>query len=58
MNEDLLFYFGRMQALITEREGMIAENHIRMANGLALAYDMDSFAYIAKQLEELAKGVY
>lgn len=42
-----------LQALITEREGMIAENTQRETLGDSVAYTYKDFAYIAECIREL-----
>lgn len=42
-----------LQALITEREGMIAENQQREHLGNSMAYDDDSFLTIANKMRKL-----
>lgn len=45
-----------LQALITEREGMIAENKFREINGNSLAYCEDSFIILANKIRELKEN--
>lgn len=42
-----------LEALITEREGMIAENKVRESLGHSLAYTYDCFSVLASQMREL-----
>lgn len=42
-----------LEALITEREGMIAENKVRESLGHSLAYPYDCFSVLASQMREL-----
>lgn len=42
-----------LEALITEREGMIAENKVRESLGHSLAYPYDCFYVLASQMREL-----
>lgn len=42
-----------LQALITEREGMIAENTQREIQGDSMAYAYEEFAYIAECIRAL-----
>ena len=42
-----------LQALITEREGMIAENMQREVTGDSMAYKYEQFAYIAECIRAL-----
>jgi hypothetical protein len=44
-----------LQALITEREGMVAENAQRQRLGESMAYQEDSFLVLAEQIRNLAK---
>ena len=43
----------QLEALVTEREGMIAENIIRGSNENYYSYDGDSFLKLAEQINEL-----
>jgi hypothetical protein len=43
----------QMEALISEREGMIAENQHRLSVGQSVAYGEDSFMLNAKQFTNL-----
>jgi hypothetical protein len=43
-----------LQALITEREGMIAENNWRIQLGQSQAYNEDNFAILARKIRELS----
>ena len=43
-----------LQALITEREGMIAENNWRIQLEQSLAYTEDSFIILAEKIRKLA----
>lgn len=43
----------RLEALKTERAGMIAENQIRLDIGFNPAYDDNSFENLAEQFQEL-----
>jgi len=45
----------KLEALITEREGMIAENHQRMSLGQSVAYSDDHFNELANRMTELLK---
>ena len=47
--------FIEMQALMTERDGMIAENEVRSDLGRSLAYVEDSFLIIAEKMRALKK---
>lgn len=42
-----------LEALITEREGMIAENHQRLHLGQSMAYGDEAFTALAAQVREL-----
>jgi hypothetical protein len=53
MNSELYARF-RLEELITQREGMIAENKQREAIGNSMAYSEDSFLILAAQIRELA----
>jgi hypothetical protein len=44
-----------LEALVTEREGMIAENTFRVSCGNSIAYGADSFTVIADKLHALAQ---
>jgi hypothetical protein len=46
-----------LQALVTEREAMIAANQERLSLGEAIAYDYNHFAYLASQIRELEKNL-
>lgn len=46
-----------LEKLITEREGMIAENGIRKHQGMSLAYGDVAFEKIRKQIEELENQI-
>ena len=43
-----------LEALITEREGMLAENVQRLDHGYNLAYGEEAFQKLADQMRELA----
>lgn len=43
----------QMEALICEREGMVAENMQREAVGSSMAYTHDNFMILAGQFEQL-----
>ena len=45
-----------LEALITEREGMIALNKQREAIGASMAYDEASFCVLADRFRDLAKA--
>ncbi len=45
----------KLEIIKTEREGMIAENTFRTANGESIAYGEDAFDDLTKQLEELVE---
>ena len=47
-------YIAEMQALVTEREGMLAENETRRSQGWALAYGEKEFSEVAVRLEQLS----
>jgi len=42
-----------LQALITEREGMVAENMQRLHIGQSMAYNEDSFLVLAEKMRTL-----
>ena len=42
-----------LQALIAEREGMVAENIQRQARGYSMAYVMDEFVALAEKMRAL-----
>jgi len=42
-----------LEALITEREGMLAENTFRLSLGQGMAYTFDSFYDLAQQIRKL-----
>lgn len=44
-----------LEALITEREGMIAENKHREGLGQSMAYGDSAFNALAEQIRELGK---
>jgi len=46
-----------LEKLITEREGMIAENYCRKHQGVSLAYGDDAFEKVRKQIEELGNRI-
>ncbi len=43
----------KLEALITQREGMIAENQVRISLGQSVAFDGESFIYLADEIAEL-----
>jgi len=43
----------QLEALITEREGMLAENQHRISCGNSIAYGMDNFNVIANRIRAL-----
>lgn len=45
-----------LEALLTEREAMIAANQERLSLGEAIAYDYNHFMYIASQIRKLKDG--
>jgi len=46
---------ARIEALITDREGMIAENKQREAENKSMAYTEDSFHSLANEMRELGR---
>jgi len=42
-----------LQALLTEREGMVAENMQRLHIGQSMAYNEDSFQILAEKIRAL-----
>ena len=46
----------QLEALITEREGMIAQNHISIVNNSHIKYGMDEFISIQQQMYGLIRG--
>lgn len=52
--ERLLQYQIGMEALLTERAGMIAANEHRMSKGNGVDYGMEAFAPLVDKLQELA----
>ena len=52
--ERRLYFQAAMEALLTERAGMIAANEHRMSNGNGVDYGMEAFMPIADKLAELA----
>jgi len=55
--QQLLELRCRLEKLITEREGMIAENDCRKVQGLSLAYGDDALEKVRKQFEELENQI-
>lgn len=47
---------ARIQALVTEREAMIAENMQRQQLGNSMAYTEDEFMDVANRLTEIGRG--
>jgi hypothetical protein len=45
--------FIELQALITERDGMVAENKVRESLGQSMAYHYDNFAILCDQIRAL-----
>ena len=43
----------KLEALITEREGMVAENQQRQAVGASMAYTEDAFVNLARRIEAI-----
>lgn len=48
-----LFYEIRIQSIITEREGMIAENQQRLLLGQSVTYREDAFLSLVAKFDEL-----
>lgn len=48
-----LFYRARIESLVTEREGMIAENKQREHRGESMAYPEQEFMRIAHELRQI-----
>lgn len=46
-----------LEALISEREGMVAENKIRESQGYAMAYDDTAFCRNAEEMRKLVSQV-
>jgi hypothetical protein len=57
MKEHELKQWLRAQAIICEREGMIAENDIRKALDQSPAYSGDDFVSLANQLRQLVENL-
>ena len=53
MNEKILNIRLQMETLITEREGMIAENQQRIHRGESLAYTEMQFATLSNEFTKL-----
>lgn len=51
--KDLAIFIAKREALVTEREGMLAENAHRADNDLSVAYDYDAFIDVANRMVEL-----
>lgn len=57
MRPDNLLVFIELEALITERAGMEAENQRRLDQGYALAYDDSAFGCLASRIRDLKEKV-
>lgn len=55
MNDDTAYRID-LEVLITEREGMIAENQQRIRRGESLAYTEDAFNSLAQRIENLRRS--
>ena len=54
MNEkDLLFFRQQLEALISEREGMVAANNQRKATGESMAYTDEQFFDNARSIRAI-----
>jgi len=45
----------RLEAIITQREAMLAENAFRIGNGQTIAYCEDAMNYLVSELAQLAE---
>lgn len=57
LNTEILLKQAQLECLVTQREGMIAENLARTHRGEAPAYVEYSFAIIASQINALAESL-
>ena len=57
MTPNNLAIYIQLEALISEREGMIAENKRRESVGHSMAYDDNAFNYNAQDMRKLLSKV-
>ena len=48
---------AELEALITQREEMLLENRVRESDGLAMAWESEMFAELAKAMDAIAERV-